>query len=161
MDERQGCRSGRFYQLGHSELRIMTRGLLTDREYKEYLDDPAEENLVEVTGDPQQHNEAFWTSDEVIVNEGKESNVEYEDNAAEFDEWVPMRHRKQLVISLDSCLVLSNYDECIFSRETKEYTSILKKPKGRTDAGKKIIWINKNHILVSWALSISRLLEVY
>lgn len=59
----------------------MTQLLPIDREYEELLDDPDEEYLAVVMGDHEQHNETGWTDDE-----GEESGVEYEDNAAEFDE---------------------------------------------------------------------------
>ena len=112
-------------------------------------EDIDEDYLAEVIGSTQEEHLAGWIDEDIDQNDGYDSELdEYEDNAAEVDDWMPNTHRKQLtrqrlVNSLDSCLDIRNFDEYPLPTETKEYTAILEKPKRRTDDGKEITWIDK------------------
>lgn len=74
-----------------------------------------------------------------LVSE-EESDYEYQDDAGEVDEWMPNRHRKQLVRdrlvnSLDKCFRIENFDEFKLPTEPKEY---LYKPR----SSQPVVWQN-------------------
>lgn len=107
--------------------------------------EPQENFITDVIGDFLRDVDVF--PDPLSESEAEGSEFEYQDDAAEVDEWIPNRHRKQLVRdrlvnSLDSCLNVNNYDDFHLPHETKEHTVFLQKPRG-SQPGKQVTWQNQ------------------
>ena len=128
----------------------------------DYTDEPHEDYFVSVIG-------ADGGDDGLEVDRVSEAEDEYNeieigeeeyDDEINVNEWLPQRHRKQLVRnrlvnSLDSSLDKDKYEDYTLPLESREYTCLLEKPRGRKSLGRSITWTNDNEALINENLSLT------